>query len=195
MVITLRELFAKSKHPSHDDKESAVQVIASLLEQAQEIGHQHAQIETHERSHAWGRRIKQHHDEKHSVKKTLLLVAAWQIVTNFVQRIIDWMAKQAADLLAEDDVIAEVDMLAETVASVEIPSAIEQEVLDAMQDQGFLHIAWIVQPDDRVCKTCRTNADQGAIPIGTAFASGDNYPPAHPRCRCSLGSPEDQENR
>lgn len=169
MVKALRELFAASRHPSHDDKEAAAQTLTSIIEHAQEIGHAHA---AGERSIAWGGKF------------TNALNSAWNIVTNFVSRISDWIGRQDVDTLTAEDVVAEVGTLAETVASVEVPSAIEQEVLETLQDQGVMMIRWIAQPD--ACEHCQANADMGSVPIGTDF-NGDTFPPAHPRCRCSLG--------
>ena len=45
--------------------------------------------------------------------------------------------------------------------------------------------AWIADGPDP-CATCKANADDGAIPVGEAFESGDMEPPAHPHCECGL---------
>lgn len=180
MVIALRELFAKSKTPSHDDKESAAHVLASIIEQAQAIGRAHASEEAHERGMSWGGSF------------VNALSSAWDIVSNFVQRIGDWISGQEADGVdvSEDDIIAEVDSLAETAASVEVASAIEQEVMDTLQSQGILAIRWIAQPG--ACEFCQSQAAMGSVPIGTDFG-GYPYPPAHPWCRCSLAMGEEAE--
>ena len=176
MVTTLRELFAQRKAPGHDDKEAAVQQIAALIEQAHAIGHAHATSETHERGIAWGGKFQN------------ALNSAWDIVSNFVSRIADWIAGQDADDVSKEDIIAEVDTLAQTVASVEIPSAIEQEVMEELQAQGTIQIRWIAQPG--ACAHCQANADMGSVPIGTDF-NGDVFPPAHAHCRCSLALGDD----
>lgn len=177
MVAALREIFAKSKHPSHDDKEAAAHVLADIIQQAQQIGHEHATDEL-ERSIAWGGRF------------TDALSSAWQIVSNFVQRIADWISEQVSGdsgaELSEDDVVAEVDSLASTVAGVEVAAAIEEEVMDTIQAQGFDQIQWYAQPD--ACKACRARADLGPVPIGTDF-NGVATPPGHGGCRCSIGTP------
>jgi HK97 family phage portal protein len=36
------------------------------------------------------------------------------------------------------------------------------------------------------CDVCTENTLQGTIDLRATFASGDNYPPAHPNCRCRL---------
>lgn len=43
---------------------------------------------------------------------------------------------------------------------------------------------WVV--DDDPCPICQDNADQGPIPDDEDFESGDDSPPAHPNCRCSI---------
>lgn len=172
-MSALRELFAKSKKPSHDDQESAAQTISHLLSQAQDIGT--ALVDkAEERGMAWGGAFKD------------ILSSAWDIVTNFVQRIGDWISEEIDDgeEITLDDIVAKVDALAETVASVEIPSAVEGAVLDAMETQGLFTIRWIAQPG--ACKICRDNADLGSVPIGYDF-DGTAFPPAHPGCRCVLG--------
>jgi hypothetical protein len=176
MVTALHELFAKSKQPSHEDQESAAHTLASIIEQAQAIGHAHA---AQERGIAWGGNFSN------------ALSSAWDIVTNFVGRMKDWITGQesgGADL-SEDDVVAEIDSLASTVAGVEVASAIEQEVLDSLQSQGFMQIAWIAQPG--ACPLCVANAEASPLPIGSEWPSGDTIPPAHPHCRCSIGSAGD----
>lgn len=173
MVTTLRELFAQSRMPSHDAKESAAQSIAAIIEQAQAIGQTHAQDEHQERSIAWGGNFRN------------TLGSAWDIVNNFVQRIADWMSDQDAEELSEDEIVAEVDTLAETAASVEVPAAIEGAVMDGLQAQGLMTIRWIAQPD--ACDKCRALAEMGSVPLGTDF-DGVAFPPLHAHCRCSLGT-------
>lgn len=177
MVAALREIFAKSRHPSHEDKEAAAHVLADIIQQAQAIGHEHATDEL-ERAIAWGGRF------------TDALSSAWNIVSNFVQRIADWISEQVSgdsgNELSQDDIAAEIETLAETVAGVEVAAAIEEEVMDTIQAQGYMQIQWYAQPD--ACKACRAKADMGAVPIGTDFG-GVATPPAHSNCRCSIGTP------
>jgi hypothetical protein len=40
--------------------------------------------------------------------------------------------------------------------------------------------------DDDVEEICQDNEDEGPIPIGETFSSGDDAPPAHNNCRCWL---------
>ena len=178
MVATLRELFAKSRHPSHEDKEAAAQALVGILEQAQGMGREIARKGNQERGMAWGGRF------------TNLLESAWNIVTNFVQRIADWINEQDMEGLTEDDIVGEIDSLAERVGVAEITSAIEQEVLDELQAEGVTMVVSIAQPG--ACKLCLLNAEAGPIPIGSAFPSGDTCTPFHGGCRCNIARADDQ---
>ena len=46
--------------------------------------------------------------------------------------------------------------------------------------------AWFVDPASEFCDDCRQNEAQGPIPLDAQFQSGDDNPPMHPRCRCSV---------
>lgn len=39
---------------------------------------------------------------------------------------------------------------------------------------------------DNPCQDCQDNEDEGSIPLGQDFQSGDDAPPAHPNCRCVI---------
>jgi hypothetical protein len=59
------------------------------------------------------------------------------------------------------------------------------DVADAVADRGIeVQKRWLAQPD--ACPTCEENAEDGWIPEDIIFASGDDSPPAHPACRCSI---------
>lgn len=163
MVTALRELFAKSKQPSHEDKEAAVQTLVSILEQAQAIGRAHAS-EEETRALAWGGKFQD------------ILSSAWNIVNTFVQRIADWFSSQ--DEVSEEEVEAEIDGLAERVGSFEVAAAIEQEVWETLYFAGVLMVRSIAQPG--ACQLCLDKAGRGAVPI-------DDFdpPPYHGSCRCS----------
>lgn len=45
---------------------------------------------------------------------------------------------------------------------------------------------WFTANDQRVCALCEANEAQGAIGLDEAFTSGEQHPPAHPRCRCAV---------
>jgi Phage Mu protein F like protein len=45
---------------------------------------------------------------------------------------------------------------------------------------------WLLGEDP--CEICQANADQGPIDLDDEFDSGDDAPPAHPSCRCDIGT-------
>lgn len=175
MVATLRELFAKSKHPSHDDKESAAHILADIIRQAQAIGHAHATDEVQQRAIAWGGKFQD------------ALSSAWNIVTNFVNRIAEWFNGQeaAGEDVTEEEIVEKVESLADTVAGVEVAAAIEEDVLQELYLAGVGKVKPIAQPD--ACDDCKARAEAGAQPINDF-----EPPPYHSRCRCS-SAPADEE--
>lgn len=173
MVKALSSLhFKHGNAPSSKEQERVVKELADILEQAAHIGQAHAQSIL-ERGIAWG-------DGSNP------LSAAWNIVTHFVSRILSWFSEQDPEEVTEEDIEAEVEDLAEKVADVEVAAAIEIAVLDTLQAQGETEVRSIAQPG--ACARCQANADQGPIPIGTAFASGDTTPPYHGSCKCQLST-------
>ena len=50
---------------------------------------------------------------------------------------------------------------------------------------------WVAEED--ACDDCMDNADEGPIPVGEDFPSGDYAPGAHPFCKCHLEYVEDEE--
>lgn len=45
---------------------------------------------------------------------------------------------------------------------------------------------WVLDPSVNNCAICVGNANQGPVPIGKRYESGDAYPPIHTRCRCAV---------
>ena len=45
---------------------------------------------------------------------------------------------------------------------------------------------WSTAEDDLVSEDCQENADAGELALEAEFPSGDDAPPAHPNCRCSI---------
>jgi len=174
MVAALREIFAKAKHPSHEDKESAAHILADIIEQAQAIGHAHATDEI-ERAIAWGGKFQD------------ALSSAWNIVNNFVNRIAQWFTGQeaAGEDVTEADVVEKVDSLAEQVAGVEVAAAIEEEVLQGLTFAGVSMVRVVNQPG--ACDDCVARAEAGAQPINDF-----EPPPYHSKCKCS-SAPADED--
>lgn len=76
-------------------------------------------------------------------------------------------------------------LIAETeVARANVQGALEgaREARDAGVE---LQKVWLIGSEN-VCDECIDNADQGPIDLDDDFESGDDGPPAHPDCHCSL---------
>lgn len=60
-----------------------------------------------------------------------------------------------------------------------------QSYIGARDDIGIdLKKEWLL--GENPCKICQANADQGAIDLDDEFESGDDAPPGHPNCECSI---------
>lgn len=75
---------------------------------------------------------------------------------------------------------------AETIARTETRRAMEWGEKVTAQKGGATHKMWITVADDKVSDVCAENEAAGVIPIGESFPSGDDEPPGHPNCRCTL---------
>lgn len=73
-----------------------------------------------------------------------------------------------------------------TVAWTETNRAQSAAALDQYRTAGKAGKAWMTAHDQRVCPICQGNQDEGGILLDQVFASGEQYPPAHPRCRCAV---------
>lgn len=77
------------------------------------------------------------------------------------------------------------DERAGTIATNEVSKAYHQGGSDFAEDTGDdIEQQWESEPD--ACEICSGNSDQGYIDIDETFESGDDEPPAHPNCRCSI---------
>lgn len=85
---------------------------------------------------------------------------------------------------------------AEIIARTETMTASnrgQQELWDQAVDADLLtgreKQVWIVTPDDRLCPICEPMEDETAPLGGTFTVDGAEIsgPPAHPRCRCTVG--------
>lgn len=83
---------------------------------------------------------------------------------------------------SRDDSLDDEDY-ADMVAQTEIHDVVEASKVDIYNDYG-LPMLWEAEAD--ACKTCVENAESGVLAAGNTWPSGDEAPPAHPRCRCSL---------
>lgn len=79
---------------------------------------------------------------------------------------------------------------AKRIARTEVSEASNFANLEGMRNSGAEKKQWIVfAPEDAACAF---NADDGAIDIDKEFSSGDDRPPAHPNCVCTLISVFDE---
>jgi hypothetical protein len=81
------------------------------------------------------------------------------------------------------------------IANTEVRRASNQGALEgyaAIKSSGVpLKKEWLVA--DSPCEECEGNADDGAIGIDETFSSGDDAPPGHPNCQCTLIPVTDDE--
>lgn len=91
----------------------------------------------------------------------------------------------AAAITQEIAGFLQVPQRADLIAQTEISRAVSAATLYRYAAAGVDRKEWLVAPDERVCKICRANEADGAIPTSQAFSDGKLAPPAHPRCRCT----------
>lgn len=75
---------------------------------------------------------------------------------------------------------------ARTVATTEVTSAMSQASSDLYANNGVAENEWSTAGGELVCELCQGNEDDGPVPVGEAFSSGDTEPGAHPDCECTL---------
>jgi hypothetical protein len=97
------------------------------------------------------------------------------------------------------------DERAEVIARTEISRAnAAASLLGAKSARDGLDLTvrklWLTAQDDLVCEDiCAANEDQGLLELDETFQSGDDAPPGHPRCRCTItyevsDQPEQQDD-
>jgi hypothetical protein len=74
---------------------------------------------------------------------------------------------------------------AETIAVTETSRAIAAAAHATYAQYGITKMSWATAADD-ACAVCLANEAAGLIGIDDRFPSGDQFPPAHPRCRCAI---------
>ena len=73
-----------------------------------------------------------------------------------------------------------------TIAQTEQRMATENGKASLANARGNKFKRWITAQDDLVSDMDESNQAQGWIKIGEAFSSGDDQPPSHPNCRCTV---------
>lgn len=98
-----------------------------------------------------------------------------------------WRSHEIADSLQNDHAFSE-DRAA-LIANSEIRRAHSQGALIGYEQAAANGVkvmkAWSTSGDNP-CQDCQDNEDEGSIPLGQDFQSGDDAPPAHPNCRCVI---------
>jgi hypothetical protein len=78
-----------------------------------------------------------------------------------------------------------------TVAQTEVSAIDNGAALAAFRtarDKGNVPLkkSWVTSGSDNVCDECQANEDSGPIDLDDTFDSGDDAPPLHPGCWCSI---------
>ena len=73
---------------------------------------------------------------------------------------------------------------AETLVRTELNHAFNRAALDSMQSAGLDHYRFVATLDHRTCPRC--GGVDGMVFEVTESMPGENYPPMHPRCRCTV---------
>lgn len=82
---------------------------------------------------------------------------------------------------------------AQTIARTETMGALNAGQHAMLKQIGDRPKEWITTPDDRLCPVCEP-VDGETVGIDEAFSPGVLYPPAHPKCRCTI-APGDPAKR
>jgi SPP1 gp7 family putative phage head morphogenesis protein len=79
------------------------------------------------------------------------------------------------------------DSRAMMIARTETQMAANSGALEGYKASGVVQgKEWITAEDDLVSEECQENADAGELALDAPFPSGDDAPPVHPNCRCSI---------
>jgi hypothetical protein len=70
------------------------------------------------------------------------------------------------------------------IATTELSRASAKAAEGRYKKAGYFATEWLVEDGD-ACPICKANQEQGPVPIGRPFQSGDLRPPGHPWCRCA----------
>lgn len=102
-----------------------------------------------------------------------------------------WGKEEIKRQIMAADTEAFSDQRAETIARTEIRRANSQGALEGYKGAKSVGVAvkkaWSTAGDEAVDEEiCAPNEEQGPIDLDDDFESGDDSPPGHPNCRCSL---------
>lgn len=101
------------------------------------------------------------------------------------------MAAAAADHSTVADLADQIDHVvhgswADATATTETTRASTDAAVGVYRAARVRATTWLTANDVAVCPYCVENEEHGPVPLGEAFPTGDESPPAHPRCRCCL---------
>ena len=142
----------------------------------------------HERAVAWAR-------EQAASLVTMIEDNTRDLLLSTVVQALEerWSTVQLADEIADSAGFS--DARSEMIARTEVLAAHNQGNLQGYRDAAQAGVRvmkqWLSDNDDE----CGDNSDEGPIELDEDFPSGDDAPPAHPNCRCSLAPylPEEEE--
>lgn len=92
--------------------------------------------------------------------------------------------KDLADSIQENYAFSEERSI--MIARTETSIADNDITMVTYKNGGIEKKAWLTANDDLVSEECEANEAEGAIDIDDNFSSGDECPPCHPNCRCTL---------
>lgn len=96
-----------------------------------------------------------------------------------------WSNARLAEVLAENYAFSQDRAM--TIARTETQRAANAGALSGYKASGVVQgKEWLTAGDDRVSEDCEENASAGTLGLDELFPSGDDAPPAHPNCRCTL---------
>lgn len=73
-----------------------------------------------------------------------------------------------------------------TITRTETNNMVNEGEWRTAVNNGASHKLWATVGDNRVSDECLQNESEGIIGIQETFSSGDERPPSHPNCRCTL---------
>jgi SPP1 gp7 family putative phage head morphogenesis protein len=69
------------------------------------------------------------------------------------------------------------------IAVTETRRAVSASSMDQYKEAGVEQVEWLTADP---CDVCSQNEAESPIDLGSTFSSDDQYPPAHPNCRCAI---------
>jgi SPP1 gp7 family putative phage head morphogenesis protein len=80
----------------------------------------------------------------------------------------------------------ELNARSQVIARTEMRRSVESAQRETEKDLGAREKEWVTSRDDKVSEQCDADHQAGWLPVDEAFPSGNQEPPGHPNCRCTL---------